>query len=105
MKFTIEEANILEIKFEQFELFYPLFNSGDKVLFFKEKEDRFLLLAFIDVPILCEVLKEDIITRANLPDLYPETVDKAIDEWRTSHLIGQAPKMFALPFEKYGGIE
>ena len=106
MRIDIETKDILEIGFAEFEIFYPLFNSGDKVLWFKEKDDKFILLSFIDaVPITCEVLKEDIIEWANLPDLYPETKEGAINEWRSKYLVGQTPKNLAQPFIRYGGIE
>ena len=105
MKIAVESQDVLEIKFDEFQLLYTLFNSGDKVLWFKEKEDRFLLLAFIDVPILCTVLKETIIAEANPPDLFPETVNNIVIGWREQWLLGQAPSHLAKPFIRFGGIE
>ena len=43
MKIEIRQP-MLEITWQEFELFYPLFNSGEKVLWYKEKEDKFILL-------------------------------------------------------------
>jgi len=105
MKLELETKDVLEIEFKEFQLFYTLFNSGEKVLWFKEKEDRFLLLTFIDAPILCTVLKDDIIAEANPPDLYPETINKIVVGWREQWLQGQAPNQLAKPFIRFGGIE
>jgi hypothetical protein len=105
MKISFEHTDTLEVDFEEFKAFYPLFNAGNKVLWYMEKEDRFILLCFIDVPIKTEILKEDIIAAANLPDTYPETTEKAINEWRAEYLVGQASTTMARPFKRYGGIE
>jgi len=105
MKLEIETKDVLEIEFSEFKLLYTLFNAGEKVLWFKEKEDRFLLLAFVDCPILCTVLKDDIVREANPPDLFPETIKNIIIGWREQHLTGQTPKHLAKPFIRFGGIE
>ena len=105
MKIEIRQP-MLEITWQEFELFYPLFNSGEKVLWYKEKEDKFILLTFIDnQAVTCSVLKEDIITWSNSPDNYPETMEKNIEEWKSKYLGMMSPKMGAYPFIRYGELE
>jgi hypothetical protein len=106
MKIEVEDAQqYLLIDFDQFLLFYPLFNAGEKVLYYKETDEKFTFLAFIDNnPVVCTKLKSEIIQEANLPDDSPEAKESALEAFRVNNLGKQHPKMRTIPFIRFGEL-